>query len=77
MPKPKISFTKPFSEPLCLEGEFKTLESASREIGKLREIIRKMNLSHGIVVKNMKAVLYKECIDFIKSKTTEATNLIS
>lgn len=25
----------------------------------------------------MKSVLYKECIDFIKSKTTEATNLIS
>ena len=62
---------------MSLEGEFKTLESASREIAKLRDIIRKMNSSHSIVVKNMKAVLYKECIDFIKSKTSEATNLIS
>ena len=65
------------SEPLSLDAEFKTLEDASREITKQREVIRKMKLQHGVVVKNMKSVLYKECIEFIKSKTSEATNLLS
>ena len=65
------------SEPLSLDVEFKTLEDASREISKQRELIRKMKLHHRVVVKNMKSVLYKECMEFIKLKTTEVTNLVS